>query len=105
MFGSGRRPAAEFRMPSGRTVFAQLYHVGIRPRVARSTLADDNFANESRDWPIYSDLGHGPIRTARNLYGEEPLGVDLANTRYALLVDGVPRPVAAPPSPLESSRL
>ena len=31
----------------------QLYHMGFRGRVARSTLAD---ANESRDWRIYADF-------------------------------------------------
>ncbi len=31
----------------------QLYHVGIRGTVSRSTLAD---ANENRDWRIYADF-------------------------------------------------
>ena len=31
----------------------QLYHLGFRSRVCRSTLAD---ANEGRDWRIYADL-------------------------------------------------
>jgi Domain of unknown function (DUF4372) len=31
----------------------QLYHLGFRSRVCRSTLAD---ANEVRDWRIYADL-------------------------------------------------
>src|SRR5713101_6385456 len=64
-----------------RAVQAKLYHVGIRARVARSTLAD---ANETRDWRIYADVTHGLIRTARALYVNEPLGVALANTVYAL---------------------
>jgi hypothetical protein len=34
------------------TIKAKLYHMGIRARVARSTLAD---ANENRDWRIYAD--------------------------------------------------
>jgi hypothetical protein len=40
----------------------KLYHVGIRARVARSTLAD---ANEHRDWRIYADFAqHQPCRWA-----------------------------------------
>ena len=64
-----------------RAVQSKLYHVGIRARVARSTLAD---ANETRDWRIYADVAHGLIRTARDLYVNESLAVALANTVYAL---------------------
>ena len=64
-----------------RAVQPRLYHVGIRARVSRSTLAD---ANETRDWRIYADVAQGLIRTARDLYANEPLAVDLANTVYAL---------------------
>lgn len=64
-----------------RAVQPKLYHVGIRTRVARSTLAE---ANETRDWRIYADFAQGLITTARALYVDEPLGVDLANTVYAL---------------------
>jgi hypothetical protein len=64
-----------------RAVQPKLYHLGIRGRVARSTIAD---ANETRDWRIYSDFAQGLIRTARALYVDEPLAVDLADTVYAL---------------------
>ena len=64
-----------------RAVQPKLYHVGIRARVARSTLAD---ANESRDWRIYQDFARVLIDTARALYVNEPLAVGLANTVYAL---------------------
>ena len=64
-----------------RAVQPKLYHMGIRSRVARSTLAD---ANETRDWRIYADFAQGLIRTARALYINEPLAVDFANTVYAL---------------------
>jgi Domain of unknown function (DUF4372)/Transposase DDE domain len=64
-----------------RAVQPKLYHVGIRARVSRSTLAD---ANETRDWRIYADFAQGLIQTARELYGNDPLAVDLANTVYAL---------------------
>jgi len=64
-----------------RAVQPKLYHVGIRTRVARSTLAD---ANETRDWRIYADFAQGLIRTARALYADEPLSDNLADTVYAL---------------------
>lgn len=64
-----------------RAVQPKLYQVAIRARVSRPTLAD---ANETRDWRIYADVAHGLIRTARELYVNEPLAVDLANTVYAL---------------------
>jgi len=64
-----------------RAVQPRLYHVGIRTRVARATMAD---ANETRDWRIYADFAQGLIRTARGLYVNEPLSVDLADTVYAL---------------------
>lgn len=64
-----------------RAVQPRLYHAGIRTRISRSTLAD---ANETRDWRIYADFAQSLIRTARALYVDEPLAVDLANTVYAL---------------------
>jgi hypothetical protein len=59
----------------------KLYHLGIRGRVSRSTLAD---ANETRDWRIYADLAQGLIRRARHLYAGEDFGVELDETVYAL---------------------
>ena len=59
----------------------RLYHLGIRGTVSRSTLAD---ANEARDWRIYADFAHILIAQARALYLHEDLGLDLANTVYAL---------------------
>ena len=66
-----------------RAVQPRLYHLGFRSRVARSTLAD---ANENRDWRIYADLAHGLIGTARRLYADDVLDIDLAeaDTVYAL---------------------
>lgn len=64
-----------------RALQPRLYHAGIRARISRSTLAD---ANEARDWRIYHDFAQGLIRTARDLYADEPLAIDLANTVYAL---------------------
>jgi len=59
----------------------KLYHMGIKSRVSRSTLAD---ANESRDWRIYADFAQSLIAIARRLYAGEPFGVDLKETVYAL---------------------
>ena len=60
---------------------AKLYHMGIRGRVARSTLAD---ANERRDWRIYADFAQSLIITARRLYADTSFAVDLRHTVYAL---------------------
>ncbi len=59
----------------------KLYHMGIRTKVSRSTLAD---ANEQRDWRIYADFAQALIKIARPLYAKEELGLDLDNTVYAL---------------------
>ncbi len=64
-----------------RAQHAKLYHMGIRGRVSRSTLAD---ANEKRDWRIHADFAEGLIRIARPLYAEDSFGVDLDETVYAL---------------------
>jgi hypothetical protein len=59
----------------------QLYRLGFRSAIAHSTLAD---ANRSRDWRIYHDLAQGLIARARRLYTDEPFGVELEQTVYAL---------------------
>jgi hypothetical protein len=59
----------------------KLYHMGIHGTVAKSNLAD---ANELRDWRIYADLAQSLIISARTLYSNEPFGVDLQQTVYAL---------------------
>jgi len=59
----------------------KLYHMGIRAQVSRNTLAN---ANAMRDWRIYADFAQRLIGIARRLYIDEPFGVDLANTAYAL---------------------
>ena len=58
-----------------------LYHMGFREAVRRSTLAD---ANENRDWRIYAEFAQRLITQARKLYSTESLGLDLSNTVYAL---------------------
>ena len=64
-----------------RAVQPKLYHMGIRSRVSRSTLAD---ASEKRDWRIYADFAQVLIGIARPLYASEDFGVDLEETVYAL---------------------
>ncbi len=59
----------------------KLYHMGIRSRVAKSTLAD---ANEKRDWRIYADFAQVLINTARDLYVDDDFAVQLDETVYAL---------------------
>lgn len=59
----------------------KLYAMGFRSAIRRSTLAD---ANERRDWRIWADLAAVLIRRARKLYANDPLGVELDNTVYAL---------------------
>jgi len=60
---------------------SKLYHLGIRSQVARNTLAN---ANATRDWRIYCEFAQSLIGTARRLYADEPFGVDLKDTVYAL---------------------
>lgn len=64
-----------------RAIQSKLYHLGIRGKVSRSTLAD---ANERRDWRIYSDFAQALIRHARQLDAADSFGVDLEHTAYAL---------------------
>ena len=59
----------------------KLYHMGIRTRVSRSTLAD---ANENRDWRIYADFAQVLIKIARDLYADDDFAVELDETVYAL---------------------
>jgi len=59
----------------------KLYHMGIRSKVSRNTLAH---ANQIRDWRIYADFAQVLIREARKLYVNEAFGVQLEQTVYAL---------------------
>lgn len=59
----------------------KLYHMGIRGKVSKSTLAD---ANEKRDWRIYSDFAQILIHQARQLYANDDFGLELQETVYAL---------------------
>lgn len=59
----------------------KLYHLGIHARVSRTTLAD---ANEARDWRIYADFAQRVMAIGRRLYADEPFGLELQHTVYAL---------------------
>ncbi len=75
------RESARHRRLSGRARSDQLYHLGFRSRVCRSTLAD---ANEVRDWRIYADLAALLIKRARRLYAGQEMDVELQQSVYAL---------------------
>ena len=64
-----------------RSMSGKLYHMGFRSRIARSTLAD---ANETHDWRIFADFAQHLIAVARPLHAEDPMGVDLDHSLYAL---------------------
>jgi len=64
-----------------RAMREKLYHMGIRGKISRSTLA---YANENRDWRIYCDFAQILIHEARQLYANEDFGLELDETVYAL---------------------
>ena len=64
-----------------RAMREKLYHMGIRGKISRSTLAD---ANEKRDWRIYRDFAQLLIHVARRLYADDDFGLELEQTVYAL---------------------
>jgi hypothetical protein len=64
-----------------RAMQEKLYHMGIRGKVSRNTLAK---ANETRDWRIYSDFAQILIHEARRLYVDDDFGLELDETVYAL---------------------
>jgi len=64
-----------------RSLSGKLYHMGFRSRIVRSTLAD---ANETHDWRIFADFAQHLIGVARPLPAEDPMGVDLDHSLYAL---------------------
>jgi hypothetical protein len=64
-----------------RSAQQKLYHMGIRGKVSRNTLAH---ANQVRDWRIYADFAQILITRARRLYAHDSFGVELNQTAYAL---------------------
>ena len=57
----------------------QLYHLGIRGVISRSTLAD---ANEKRSWRIWADFALILIAHARRLYADDPVAGRLKAAVY-----------------------
>ena len=64
-----------------RAMREKLYHMGIRGKISRSTIA---YANENRDWRIYCDFAQVLIDQARQLYVDDDFGLQLQETVYAL---------------------
>ena len=64
-----------------RAAQTKLYHLGIRGKVSRNTLA---YANQIRDWRIYADFAQILIERARKLYAGDSFGIELDQTAYAL---------------------
>ena len=64
-----------------RAAQTKLYHLGIRGKVSRNTLAN---ANQVRHWRIYADFAQILIAKARKLYVNDSFGVELDQTVYAL---------------------
>lgn len=64
-----------------RSVGVKLYHLGIRGKVSRNTLA---YANEHRDWRIFADFGRTVIKIAQRELINNDFGLDLKNNIYAL---------------------
>jgi hypothetical protein len=64
-----------------RAAHKKLYHMGIRSKVSRNTLAH---ANQVRDWRIYADFAQILIGQARKLYANEDFGIQLEQTVYAV---------------------
>jgi hypothetical protein len=58
----------------------KLYHMGIRSKVSRNTLAH---ANETRGWRIYADFAQVLINIARELYANDDFGLELKQAVYA----------------------
>jgi hypothetical protein len=64
-----------------RAIDVKLYHLGIRGKISRATLAD---ANEARDWRIFEDFGKYIIKIAQRELVDDDFGLDLKNAVYAL---------------------
>jgi hypothetical protein len=64
-----------------RATQSRLYHLGIRGKVSRNTLAH---ANQTRDWQIYADFAQILIAKARQLYAADSFGIELSHAVYAL---------------------
>lgn len=64
-----------------RAMQSKLYHIGIRSKISRSTLA---YTNQNRDWRIYADFAFILINEAKELYKDDKFFKELDETVYAL---------------------
>jgi IS4 transposase len=60
---------------------ARAYHLGIRGRVTRTSLA---YANEHRDWRVFAEVAAVLMRRARRLYADTPFELGLEADLFAL---------------------
>src|SRR5262245_13795248 len=74
------REPQRYRGVSSRAVL-QALSLGLSQHRGANTLAN---ANATRDWRIYCEFAQRLITMARRLYANEPFGVDLKETVYAL---------------------
>lgn len=65
-----------------RAMQSKLYHIGLKSKISKSTIAD---ANESRDWRIFADFSHYLIQWAEKLYHDDKdFTIELKNAVYAV---------------------
>ena len=64
-----------------RAMQSKLYHIGIRSKISRSTLA---YTNQNRDWRIYADFAFILINEAKEFYKDDKFFKELDETVYAL---------------------
>ena len=64
-----------------RATRSRLYHLGIRGKISRNTLAN---ANQNRDWRIYAEFAQILIAKARALYAADSFGIELEQAVYVL---------------------
>ena len=64
-----------------RATQSRLYHLGIRGKISRNTLAN---ANQTRDWRIYADFAQILIAKARTLYAADSFGIELEQAVYVM---------------------
>ena len=64
-----------------RATQSRLYHLGIRGKISRNTLAN---ANQNRDWLIYAEFAQILIAKARTLYAADSFGIELEQAVYVL---------------------
>jgi len=64
-----------------RATQSRLYHLGIRGKISRNTLAN---ANQNRDCRIYADFAQLLIAKARTLYAADSFGIELEQAVYVL---------------------